>query len=89
MVSVEVTYHDSSKAQHAAVEEEKAGLPMCGKPFVLVHVNPKTAGYAIAEPGAEDCAKLKLRMASAIIQLTTHNLPQIPTQLPTLFKLFW
>lgn len=26
MVSVEVTYHDSSKAQHVAVEEEKAGL---------------------------------------------------------------
>jgi len=26
MASVEVTYHDSSKAQHAAVEEEKAGL---------------------------------------------------------------
>lgn len=49
MVSVEMTYHDSSKAQHAAVEEEKADLLTCGKPFALVHVNLKTTGYAIWE----------------------------------------
>ena len=47
MVSVEMTYHDSSKAQHAAVEEEKADLLTCGKQFALVHVNLKTTEYAI------------------------------------------
>ena len=47
MVSVEVTYYDNFKAQHAAVEEEKAGLLTCVKPFALVHVDPKTARYAI------------------------------------------
>lgn len=47
MVSAEVTYHDSSKAQHAAVEEEKADFLTFGKSFALVHVDLKTARHAI------------------------------------------
>lgn len=39
--------HDSSKAQHAAVEEEKAGLSRVEKLFAIVHVDPKTARYVI------------------------------------------